>query len=58
VKITIKNLLHYFWDSPGLGFRIKIKNSSYVKVYKIPYWLAMLICKTSDLFRLHKGVVK
>ena len=43
MKIKIQLLLHYFWDSPGLGFRVKTKTKCYGFVLKIPYRLAILL---------------
>lgn len=35
MKFKIQLLLHYFWDSPGLGFRVISRKWRYAKVIKI-----------------------
>jgi len=43
-RLEIKPLLHYFWESPGIGVRFRYKNKVYAHVFKITNRLAELIC--------------
>ncbi len=51
MKIKIAHLLHYYWDSPAIGFRIVHNGHCAGFIYKIPQGLSNILCNISDRYR-------
>ena len=50
MKIKIAHLLHYYWQGPGVGFRIAHKGRCIGTVCRIPQWLSSVLLNLSNRF--------
>jgi hypothetical protein len=54
MKVIVKHLLHYRWEGPSIGIRIKSRWVDRGIIIPIPQWFSSLLISLQNLYKLEK----